>query len=73
MGVEISDNKEDKEYKLLSTEQEKDWHVLSVEDNNDDRYYFNLFFSPVYFISFDSGLIVNKHIIQNNCCTMCLL
>jgi hypothetical protein len=62
MGVEISDNKEDKEYKLLFIEPDKDWHVLSVEDNNDDRYYFNQFFSPVYFISFDSGLIVNKHI-----------
>ena len=42
MGVEISDNKEDKEYKLLSTEQDKDWHVLSVEDNNDDSLFVSL-------------------------------
>ena len=37
-GVEISDNKEVKEYKLNSDETINDWHVISVEDTGDERY-----------------------------------
>ncbi|CAC5366164.1 unnamed protein product [Mytilus coruscus] len=36
-GVEISDNKENKDYKLNSDDNTKDWHVLSVEDTGDER------------------------------------
>ncbi|VDH92020.1 Hypothetical predicted protein [Mytilus galloprovincialis] len=36
-GVEISDNKENKEYKLNSDETINDWHVISVEDTGDER------------------------------------
>ncbi|CAG2237202.1 unnamed protein product [Mytilus edulis] len=36
-GVEISDNKENKEYKLNSDDTIKDWHVISVEDTGDER------------------------------------
>ncbi|XP_063435243.1 serine-rich adhesin for platelets-like [Mytilus trossulus] len=36
-GVEISDNKENKEYKLNSDDNIKDWHVISVEDTGDER------------------------------------